>query len=1631
MSRNYLYLFCVVLAGLVFIGCGGGSSDVIKSIDIPEITTTQSVNSDGTIDITNVLGLRLIADKKNTFNPDVSVQIKRKDTVERESKYFNNASRLYTISAEKPYIDALGVERTAKVTDVKEPILLRIQNTSTVKNGTYYAAFRTNKNQEWKYSILNIGNSKSNPMTLSARFSQNNYQSEYYIETCDVDMQVMLFVLPSETTLNKTVISDFALNDAKPIQIESDSDSYLEDLKLKINLAGDNLSKLKPANVTVSISFFNNDSTKYPATTIPITGATCETSVSSKDAGAGNSYVHTMTLSNITDFSASQLSFGLGLKNISKTLFPTAFNITLNVKDTEDTLSYECTKVVNIDTGTDDKNVTATMVQPEVGAEGVATNTPIILTFSGEIKWSKEAESKITVGAASETISCNYAYSNKKLTITHNGLSSNRIYTVKIDKGLEAVASNTFVAPNSFCFMTGGNSDLNLINIVSTSPKNGDTDVATNSSSVITVTFDADVAADTAWNNYVFLTQGANKLPLTFDYSDKVLTIHHENLLNNIAYTVFVDGGMKGTDPQSETASKMFGFTTSKHEVTPSITGSDLKSSDNKYYLVAGQKFTINFNKPILTPDSARASITMKKGYEDFKDFTIGEITANSQIATVTVNSLLEPSTDYTIVIAEFTETDNSVIKTASQVFSTLPDILLNSVKVASGSEWVDIGNRNDVATSGRIIAAFNLPVEPSAVKIVDEAGTEITEGVTVVTTEKSTNIELEYNNLKFVNSYAVSIAYTDSITGQKVATQKIAFKTSTSDLPFLENPNAENSPENPYLIYTAAALDNVRNDLTGHYKQMVDIDLYDYISETCTETEGWAPIATSTAFSGSFNGNGYKISNMNISRNVSYTGLFGKVSGSLTGITLVRPILTTSSYCGNLAGECLSGSRIKDCSIENCILNSNGYYVGGLVGKTNNDTIIENSKVKLDLLKATTPFGGFVGIATGTEFTDCSSYVKGNISLSTDGYNCGGFAGSVSNSKLTNCDSSANISYDNYYYYGSSSRMGILVAECSSTNLTNCHASGNISVYGDCYESNFGVLAGYISGNSNISECSATGNIISYTYYSCLGLLIGYDDSTGIISGCTASGTLEFSNEIRGIGGLIGYCCNGNVENCKASSNISGYAYSYEAGVGGLIGYCGNSVNVTNCSSTGEVRCGGSNGNTGGLIGYLYSTGNISECTSECAVSSSEYESRAGGLIGYVSNGNVNDCSASGTVLCEYDSNCKGGGLIGENNGTVSGCTAYGIIRTFTSGGGLIGRNGGTVNNCKAFCSIDNVSYCGGLIGNNSGNLTGCLASGTLSGNNVGGLIGSCEYGNITECEAFGVITPQNDYGSLGGLIGCDGEYGYGEYSVNKSTAKVSIRGNGSNVGGLIGNSSYATLSECSADCDIDIGRADNIGGLIGNSGGYYGSYGSATLRKCSAKGSIKVSASSSNIGGLIGIAYNIDIFECFADCNFQLDSTGYIGGLLGYSYQEMGMSSSLSNNYTKCIFNAASNNKSGGLIGYASVMDDSTLNIANCYSTCALNTNGNEIGGLIGNLNVYYYDDGTYIWEGHFSMEKSFTTDMTHNIVGNEASSDTRGTCYRSAAGYNSSLAWDEAIWTGLDTGTPTLINNQPQSI
>lgn len=133
--------------------------------------------------------------------------------------------------------------------------------------------------------------------------------------------------------------------------------------------------------------------------------------------------------------------------------------------------------------------------------------------------------------------------------------------------------------------------------------------------------------------------------------------------------------------------------------------------------------------------------------------------------------------------------------------------------------------------------------------------------------------------------------------------------------------PDGTGTAANPYLIENALQLNAVRNNLGASYKIIKDIDISSY-SE-------WTPIGTSTTpFTGTLDGFGHYIINLNIPNGGDNVGLIGYNTGTIKNVKLNNINITGISNVGGIAGYS-SGNIIGTQSIGTI---NGAVNVGGIV---------------------------------------------------------------------------------------------------------------------------------------------------------------------------------------------------------------------------------------------------------------------------------------------------------------------------------------------------------------------------------------------------------------------------------------------------------------------------------------------------------------------------------------------------------------------------------------------------------------------------------------------------------------------------------------------------------------------------
>ena len=240
-----------------------------------------------------------------------------------------------------------------------------------------------------------------------------------------------------------------------------------------------------------------------------------------------------------------------------------------------------------------------------------------------------------------------------------------------------------------------------------------------------------------------------------------------------------------------------------------------------------------------------------------------------------------------------------------------------------------------------------------------------------------------------------------------------VSVKQKKSDNPKFEAGNGTETE--PYIIATAAQLDEVRNFPSACFELSKDIDLSSYLNPN---SSGWTPIEV---FAGKFDGKKHTIKGLWISlSSISNVGLFANIQGSSDNkmasvsnlfVNISKKGITGGSRVGGICGN-LSYGNIENCMVTGDI--SGGSDVGGIVGQNNDNyyssSIISQCASSGNITATKGYVGGILGYGDGScSIKNCYSIanVKAEGSYSSRVYGIGGssencyFAGTISGADI------------------------------------------------------------------------------------------------------------------------------------------------------------------------------------------------------------------------------------------------------------------------------------------------------------------------------------------------------------------------------------------------------------------------------------------------------------------------------------------------------------------------------------------------------------------------------------------------------------------------------------------------------
>jgi hypothetical protein len=196
------------------------------------------------------------------------------------------------------------------------------------------------------------------------------------------------------------------------------------------------------------------------------------------------------------------------------------------------------------------------------------------------------------------------------------------------------------------------------------------------------------------------------------------------------------------------------------------------------------------------------------------------------------------------------------------------------------------------------------------------------------------------------------------------------------------------------------------------------------------------AIIGSGSPFTGTFDGNGHKITNFTINGGSnSFLGLFGIINpgGSVKNLGLENSAVSGYKYVGGLVGNNINGT-IRNCYSTGQV---NGYYllIGGLVGENFGSISCCYSTGIVSGSSGTSMVGGLVGDNdSGGVISSC--YSTGTVSVIANGVNVGGLAGMNYASSIINCYATGSVS-------GSDKVGGLVGRTYHGSSINYCFSAG------------------------------------------------------------------------------------------------------------------------------------------------------------------------------------------------------------------------------------------------------------------------------------------------------------------------------------------------------------------------------------------------------------------------------------------------------------------------------------------------------------------------------------------------------------------------------------------------------------
>lgn len=317
----------------------------------------------------------------------------------------------------------------------------------------------------------------------------------------------------------------------------------------------------------------------------------------------------------------------------------------------------------------------------------------------------------------------------------------------------------------------------------------------------------------------------------------------------------------------------------------------------------------------------------------------------------------------------------------------------------------------------------------------------------------------------------------------------------------------------NPYQISTFEELREIAEEenLDKHFIQVADIDAADF-SENGEEGT-LKPIGSrETPFTGTYNGNGYQITNLSYYEFEKYMGLFGYIQeAEIKNVTLAQTIQDKNEKITE--GYAVLGQE-QSADANGIDIDSDNFKVGGSLVGFNDGGVIQNCRSYSFFNSRRHDTGGLVGYNGGEIY---NSYAAENVT----GNSLSGGLVSVNSGLIQNSYSIGDVTSPGMagglvgYNYGGQIIDSFAKGSVSSQSTNGGLAAINTGqiqasfAHGNTAASQFGYTGGLVGQNEGEIRDSYSLGDVTYQETSGAGSLTGINKSSGVIMNSFASAPL------------------------------------------------------------------------------------------------------------------------------------------------------------------------------------------------------------------------------------------------------------------------------------------------------------------------------------------------------------------------------------------------------------------------------------------------------------------------------------------------------------------------------------------